>query len=252
MLLQCYDRSVRLEKEANLLGHRFTFLALKNHCCHRGWTNLMLWDVTAAWYCLLGDYLEVTGRFCGYREIFARSCFWGSKKKTCFCAVMVKIKQDRRKGLVCSFWGGEYIMQCSISGVTFFFFTWVKPALFPFSWDYNSWNQNCIFHKCVILTATSIQDTPGCLFSWVPDAVTQNQFFIILYREYPKASNKIQDFAFYYSENPRGSCKAAVLQFSPLSSLCFPSSAAWSQCGICYNGQWLFEIRQCTVGCTTL
>lgn len=158
-------------------------------------------------------------------------CFWSSKRKTCFCAVMVKLKPGRHKGLVYSFWGGEHIMQCNISGVVFLvfffiFFTWVKPSLFPFSWDCNSWNQNCIFHKCVILTATSIQDTPGCLFSWVPDIVMQNQCCIILHHEYPKAANKIQDFIFYYSENPRGSCTAAVLQFSALSRLCFPSSAA--------------------------
>lgn len=29
VLLQCYDRSVQLEKEAEMLGHGFTFLALK-------------------------------------------------------------------------------------------------------------------------------------------------------------------------------------------------------------------------------
>lgn len=70
----------------------------------------------------------------------------------------------------------------------FFFLPWVKPALFPFSWDCNSWIQNCIFHKCVILTATSIQDTPGCLFSWVPDIVMQNKHYIIFYREYQTKS----------------------------------------------------------------
>lgn len=70
----------------------------------------------------------------------------------------------------------------------FFFLPWVKPALFPFSWDCNSWNQNCIFHKCVILTATSIQDAPGCLFCWVPDIVMQNKYCIIFYREYQTKS----------------------------------------------------------------
>lgn len=75
MLLQCNDRSVQLEKEAKMLGHGFTFLALKKtgfHYCHRDLTNLMLWGVAVAWYCLLGDCLEIAGRFCNCREIFAR------------------------------------------------------------------------------------------------------------------------------------------------------------------------------------
>lgn len=59
-------------------------------------------------------------------------CFWSSKRKTCFCAVMVKIKQDRHKGLVYSFWGGECIMQCNVSGVTFFFPPRSKTSLVSF------------------------------------------------------------------------------------------------------------------------
>lgn len=62
-------------------------------------------------------------------------CFWSSKRKTCFCAVIVKIKQGRHKGLVYSFWGGEHVMQCNISGVVFcfvFFFYMSKTSLVSF------------------------------------------------------------------------------------------------------------------------
>lgn len=168
MLLQCYDRSVRLEKEAKMLGHGFTFLAFKKKICFS--TTVIGTELIWCFGVLLLPgivFLETVRTLQG--DFFPEYvCFWSSKRKTCFCAVMVKIKQDRLKGLVCNFWGGEYIMQCNISGVSlffFFFFTWVKPALFPISWDCNSWNQNYIFHKCVILTATSIQDILGYLFS---------------------------------------------------------------------------------------
>lgn len=49
------------------------------------------------------------------------------------------------------------------------FLKWVKQALFSLSWDCNSQNQNCIFHKYIILPATSIQDNTRLLIpfgSW--------------------------------------------------------------------------------------
>lgn len=167
---------------------------------------------------------------------------------------MVKIKQDRHKGLVYGFWVGEYIIQCNISGVSFwaFFFTWVKPALFPFSWDCNSWNQNCIFHKCVILTCHIHSGYTRLLIllsSWYCYAES------VLCYSLPwtsQGSKQIPGLHFLLLKRSWRKLHSSSAVISALSSLCFPSSAAWSQCGICYNGQWLFQIRQCTVGCTTL
>lgn len=52
----------------------------------------------------------------------------GSKRKTCFHAMEVKIQQSRHKGLAYSFWGGEYIIL-----VQYFLYLWLWRPLHPAS-----------------------------------------------------------------------------------------------------------------------
>lgn len=105
------------------------------------------------------------------------------------------------------------------------FFKISETTLFSVSWDCNSWNQNCIFHKYIILPAISIQDNTRLL---IPLSSWYCHVESVLCYSLPwisQGSKQDPGLHFLLPKDPRGSCTAAVLQFSRLSGL-FPSAAA--------------------------